>query len=85
MEDHVRAADGLSSSLKTRQTDSRAKRSHRALDLSKTIGVVPESEIESRTASITAQDDYEKEGGVVEEETGIKDGCLVEVRDLKVC
>ncbi|KAG5528742.1 hypothetical protein RHGRI_029412 [Rhododendron griersonianum] len=80
MEDHVRAADGLSSSLKTRQTDSRAKRSRRALDLSKTIGVVPESEIESRTASITAQDDYEKEGGVVEEEIGIKDGCLVEVR-----
>ncbi|XP_058225361.1 uncharacterized protein LOC131334393 isoform X2 [Rhododendron vialii] len=80
IEDHVRAADGLSSSLKTRQTDSRAKRSRRALDLSKTIGVVPESEIESRTVSITAQDEYEKEGEVVEEETGIKDGCLVEVR-----
>jgi hypothetical protein len=76
MEDHVRAADGLLSSFTTRETDSRAKKSRRALDSAKTIGVVPESEIESRAACITTQDN--EVAGV--EESSIKEGCLVEIR-----
>ncbi|PSS09710.1 GPI-anchored adhesin-like protein precursor [Actinidia chinensis var. chinensis] len=78
-EDHLRAVDGISSSFTTGETDARGKRSRRASDLAKTIGVVPESEIGSRSASITAQDDYQKVVGIVKDNS-IKEGCLVEVR-----
>ncbi|XP_057513316.1 uncharacterized protein LOC130795302 isoform X2 [Actinidia eriantha] len=78
-EDHLRAVDGISSSFTTGETDARGKRSRRASDLAKTIGVVPESEFGSRSASITAQDDYQKVVGIVKDNS-IKEGCLVEVR-----
>ncbi|THG17250.1 hypothetical protein TEA_015006 [Camellia sinensis var. sinensis] len=77
-EDHTRAVNGISSSFTTSEKDSRGQRSRRASDLAKTIGVVPESEIGSRSASITAQDKYEKGVGT-SKENSIKEGCLVEV------
>ncbi|XP_028063592.1 uncharacterized protein LOC114266865 isoform X2 [Camellia sinensis] len=78
LEDHTRAVDGISSSFTSSEKDSRGQRNRRASDLAKTIGVVPESEIGSRSASITAQDDYEKGAGTLKENS-IKEGCLVEV------
>ncbi|PSR91587.1 Serine-rich adhesin for platelets like [Actinidia chinensis var. chinensis] len=79
MEDHLTAVDGISSSFTASETDARGKRSRRASDLAKTIGVVPESEIGSISASITTQDDYQKAVGIVKDNS-IKEGCLVEVR-----
>ncbi|KAL6979753.1 hypothetical protein U1Q18_021408 [Sarracenia purpurea var. burkii] len=79
VEDHPKAVDGVSSSFTTSETNSKVKRSRRASDLAKTIGVVPESEIGLRSASITSQDEYENRLGSLKE-NGIKEGCLVEIR-----
>ncbi|KAA8521367.1 hypothetical protein F0562_012071 [Nyssa sinensis] len=70
-EDHMRVVKGS-------EKDLRGQRSRRASDLAKTIGVVPESKIGSRSTSIIVQDEYEKAVGT-SKENGIKEGCLVEV------
>ncbi|KAL6956668.1 hypothetical protein U1Q18_048221 [Sarracenia purpurea var. burkii] len=77
--DHMRAVDGISSTFtSSSKKELRGQRNDRASDLAKTIGVVPESEIGSRSASITTQDEYEK-GVAILNENNIKEGCLVEV------
>ncbi|XP_052171089.1 uncharacterized protein LOC127787201 isoform X2 [Diospyros lotus] len=78
-ENRVKAVDRVASSFTTAEKDSRGQRSRRTSDLAKTIGVIPESEIGPRSASIKAQDEYEKGIGALKE-NNIKEGCLVEVR-----
>lgn len=61
---------------------SRGKRTRRTSDLAKSIKVIPESEIGSRPDSIPAQDENGKQVGTLKK-NNIKEGCLVEVCDLK--
>ncbi|KAG6684184.1 hypothetical protein I3842_12G050200 [Carya illinoinensis] len=77
MEDHMRLADGISGIVMANEKDSRGQKGRRALDLAKTIGVVPESEIGSRP-SITIQNEYEKAAENFKLSC-IKEGSLVEV------
>ncbi|CAK9181921.1 unnamed protein product [Ilex paraguariensis] len=78
MEDHVRMVDGISGCVTCIQEDSRGQRVHRASDLAKTIGVVPESDRVAGSTSVTVQDEVENVAGTLKDNS-IKEGCLVEV------
>ncbi|KAA8522217.1 hypothetical protein F0562_012890 [Nyssa sinensis] len=78
MEDHMRVVDGISAFVSSSGKDLRGERGRRASDLAKTIGVVPESEIGSRSTSMIVQDEYDKAVGTLKENS-VKEGCLVEV------
>lgn len=82
MEDHIGLADGISGTAATNEKDSRGQKGRKVSDLAKTIGVVPESEIGSRSSSRTVRKDYEK---AVEtfKQNSIKENSLVEVCYLK--
>ncbi|KAK1565396.1 hypothetical protein Q3G72_025569 [Acer saccharum] len=78
IEDHARLVDGITGSLATSVKNTKGHRGGKALDLTKTIGAVPESENGSRSSSITIQIEQEKEVNPLKENS-IKEGSHVEV------
>ncbi|KAK9274656.1 hypothetical protein L1049_021907 [Liquidambar formosana] len=76
-EDHMRL-DAISGPVTNEERDSRGQKGRKGSDLAKTIGVVPESEIGSRSTSMAPQNEYEKVVGT-STENSIKEGSLVEV------
>ncbi|XP_059657578.1 uncharacterized protein LOC132304075 isoform X2 [Cornus florida] len=78
VKDHTGEVDGISGSITNNEKNLRGRKGRRASDLAKTIGVVPESEIGSRSTSVIIQDENEKAPGNLAE-NGIKEGSLVEV------
>ncbi|KAK0587508.1 hypothetical protein LWI29_024056 [Acer saccharum] len=78
IEDHARLVDGITGSLATSVKNTKGHRGGKALDLTKTIGAVPESENGSRSSSITIQIEHEKEVNPLKENS-IKEGSHVEV------
>ncbi|KAJ4712735.1 hypothetical protein OWV82_014922 [Melia azedarach] len=77
-DNHGRLADRFSGSVAANGKNTKGPKGSKASDLAKTIGVVPESEIGSRSPSITIQIEQER---VVEpsSENSIKEGSCVEV------
>lgn len=75
MVDHMRLVDGISGTVTTNEKDSRGQKGRKVSDLAKTIGVVPESEIGSRS---TVRNEYEKSAETFKEDS-IKEGSHVEV------
>lgn len=78
VEDHTRLVDGMPSSVTSSEKDSRGQKGRKVSDLAKTIGVVPESEVGSRSNSIAVQNEYERTTENLKENS-IKEGSLVEV------
>ncbi|CBI37358.3 unnamed protein product, partial [Vitis vinifera] len=76
--DHTRLVDGMPSSVTSSEKDSRGQKGRKVSDLAKTIGVVPESEVGSRSNSIAVQNEYERTTENLKENS-IKEGSLVEV------
>lgn len=83
VEDHTRLVDGMPSSVTSSEKDSRGQKGRKVSDLAKTIGVVPESEVGSRSNSIAVQNEYERTTENLKENS-IKEGSLVEVCNWKV-
>lgn len=76
--DHAQLVDGISGSVVASRKNTKGHKGSKASDLTKTIGVVPESEIGSRSPSITIQ--IEREGGSEHlKDNIIKEGSCVEV------
>ncbi|XP_065632874.1 uncharacterized protein LOC112028026 isoform X5 [Quercus suber] len=75
MVDHMRLVDAISVPIPSNETDSRVQKGRKVSDLAKTIGVVPESEIGSRS---TVRNEYEKAAETFKEDS-IKEGSHVEV------
>lgn len=74
VDDHSRLVDGMSSSITSSEKDSRGQKGRKVSDLAKTIGVVPESEVGSRSNPIAAQT----------KENSIQEGSLIEVCNMKM-
>lgn len=73
LENHPRLFDGITSKVAPREKDVRGQKDQNASDLTKTIGVVPESEVGERSS----QDDCEKTKDL--RQSSIKEGSHVEV------
>ncbi|CBI38143.3 unnamed protein product, partial [Vitis vinifera] len=78
VEDHTRLVDGMPSSVTSSENDSRGQKGRKVSDLAKTTGVVPESEVGSRSNSIAVQNEYERTTENLKENS-VKEGSLVEV------
>lgn len=73
VENHSKLVDGITSSVAPREKDLRGQKDQNASDLTKTIGVVPESEVGERSS----QDECEKAKDL--RQSSIKEGSHVEV------
>ncbi|CAK9321595.1 unnamed protein product [Citrullus colocynthis] len=73
VENHFKLVDGITSSVAPREKDLRGQKDQSASDLTKTIGVVPESEVGERSS----QDECEKAKDL--RQSSIKEGSHVEV------
>ena len=83
VENHTRLVDGMPSSVTSSEKDSKGQKGRKVSDLAKTIGVVPESEVGSRSNSIAVQNEYERTTENLKENS-VKEGSLVEVCNRKV-
>lgn len=84
IDDRTRLIEGIPSSLVSSIKSTKGQRGVKASDLAKTIGVVPESDIGSKSSSISIQIEQGKEVEPLKVDS-IKEGSYVEVCGLNTC